>query len=83
MLIKLRPMQLSEQERQELVRLRGEVAKLKSERRGSRAKGSHLHSRVWTMMEMLGELVEPGLKTIKKRRYDDAVEPVKRLLGWE
>jgi hypothetical protein len=52
------------------------------ERRGTRAKYSHLYNRTSALLEWLEKFIEPELQTVRKARYDEVVQPVKNLVKW-
>ena len=55
----------------------------KSKLRGTRSKLTRLRNRTWKAIEHLDYYVWPKLKTNAKKNYKEALDPVKRLLGYE
>ena len=59
------------------------MASVKSQLRGTKLKLTNLRNRTWAAIVHLDSYVRPKFKTHAKKNYDEALDPVKRLLGYK
>jgi hypothetical protein len=64
----------------EAAKLRAQVAKLKSQKRGISLRYTNLYNRTDALIEYLDDYIVPMLKTSRKKQCEEHIEQVRRLL---